>query len=587
MILVSLKSKKLAEQVCALVSKSGLQIKEVDPFGTEVLSALYERSYAAIIVDVNIPSIPAAAQKDILTNIAAKVPVILVDDKSTPGITSDRYGYSSAITVVDSKNNQEIVSTIDTIVLGTDDLRNRISTIPVYNSLIAINMIKKYGGLGILTIDASSFVKISTNYGSAVYQQMQEILEDILFKLWGTEGSFRKNDVIVRRVSSQNEYLVFLDRSRATGALPYPGALEKIADRISIRLHNALWDELFAPFDKKRAPSCVDNIPLIGVGFFGVLNNPCMNTAEILSQGLDASKQMAMSQQKRGKERQRELMHSLIQSDELLTPNYQAVFRLQEISKEDMDEVKSENSIAPIASTIFGFESLIRVNQDEVTKQNVCATGVDSKYLRPDVMFSLAKNTKVALELDQACMKHAAKYAQGLPGCLMINILPRNLYHIDKLKEQFKNLDSVVFEVSESEAINNFDLMLKAKESLKKSNMGIAADDFGKGYSSIERVIKIRPNVIKFDRSMITDIHKDPIKKVYVKGLVEAAEILEAEVLVEGVEIWEEAAVLKEMGVSLVQGFLFHRPQPVGIIKKQLEEAKDKEKSKTNLNAAS
>ena len=42
MILVSLKSKKLAEQVCALVSKSGLQIKEVDPFGTEVLSALYE-----------------------------------------------------------------------------------------------------------------------------------------------------------------------------------------------------------------------------------------------------------------------------------------------------------------------------------------------------------------------------------------------------------------------------------------------------------------------------------------------------------------------------------------------------------------
>ena len=305
-----------------------------------------------------------------------------------------------------------------------------------------------------------------------------------------------KNDVIVRRVSSQNEYLVFLDRSRATGALPYPGALEKIADRVSIRLHNALWDELFAPFDKKRAPSCVDNIPLIGVGFFGVLNNPCMNTAEILSQGLDASKQMAMSQQKRGRERQRELMHSLIQSEELLTPNYQGVFRLQEISKEDMDEVKSTNSIAPIASSIYGFESLIRVNQDEASRQNVCASGVDSKYLRPDVMFSLAKNTKVALELDQACMRYAAKYAKGLPGCLMINILPRNLYHIDKLKEQFSSLNSVVFEVSESEAINNFDLMLKAKESLKQSNMGIAADDFGKGYSSIERVIKIRPMLL-------------------------------------------------------------------------------------------
>ena len=84
--------------------------------------------------------------------------------------------------------------------------------------------------------------------------------------------------------------------------------------------------------------------------------------------------------------------------------------------------------------------NLIRVNQDEASRQNVCASGVDSKYLRPDVMFSLAKNTKVALELDQACMRHAAKYAKGLPGCLMINILPRNLYHIDKLKEQFSSI---------------------------------------------------------------------------------------------------------------------------------------------------
>ena len=177
-------------------------------------------------------------------------------------------------------------------------------------------------------------------------------------------------------------------------------------------------------------------------------------------------------------------------------------------------------------------------------------------------------------------MRHAAKHATGLPGSIMINILPRNLYHIDKLKDQFEKLDKVVFEVSESEAINNFDLMLKAKESLKNSNMGIAADDFGKGYSSIERVIKIRPNLIKFDRSMITDIHKDPIKKVYVKGLVEAAEILDAEVLVEGVELWEEAEVLKKMGVSLVQGFLFHKPQPAELIKEQLEEAKKKSKKK-------
>ena len=119
-----------------------------------------------------------------------------------------------------------------------------------------------------------------------------------------------------------------------------------------------------------------------------------MDTAEILNHGLDASKQMAISQQKRGKERQRELMHSLIQSEGLLTPNYQAVFYLQDITKKDVEAVEKTNSIAPIASTIFGFESLIRVNVKEASKQNVFDTGVDSKFLRPDVMFSLAKNYK-------------------------------------------------------------------------------------------------------------------------------------------------------------------------------------------------
>ena len=88
---------------------------------------MYEESYLAIIVDVNIPAIPSAAQKDLLTNIASKIPVVLIDDKGAPELTSDRYAYSSAITVLDSSKPEEIMSTIDTIVHGTDNLRSRVS----------------------------------------------------------------------------------------------------------------------------------------------------------------------------------------------------------------------------------------------------------------------------------------------------------------------------------------------------------------------------------------------------------------------------------------------------------------------------
>jgi len=152
----------------------------------------------------------------------------------------------------------------------------------------------------------------------------------------------------------------------------------------------------------------------------------------------------------------------------------------------------------------------------------------------------------------------------------MVNILPRNLYYIDRLKVHFSKVLRIMFEVSESEAINNLELMMKSRDHLEKHAMGIAADDFGKGYSSLERIIKIKPDVIKFDRGMIQEIDKDPVKQAYVRGLVTAAKILNTTILAEGVETWNEAQVLKDMGIELIQGFLFHRPQAAKSIFTQL-----------------
>ena len=207
MILISLKSRKLTDQLAKYVEDNGLSVRKVDPASDDFLVSLYEEDYSAIITEGELPSIPRAAQKDLLSTLASKIPVVLIDERSREELSSDKHAFSSAITVVNSNQPEEIISTLDSIVRGPNNLRSRISTIPVYNSQIAINMIKQFGGLGILTIDASSFIKISTNYGSAVYQQMQAILEEILFELWGTEGCFRKNDVIVRKASSQNEFL--------------------------------------------------------------------------------------------------------------------------------------------------------------------------------------------------------------------------------------------------------------------------------------------------------------------------------------------------------------------------------------------
>ena len=578
MIIIAIQDKSLAKRLKDDLYEASLDARIVNCSDKSFITEFYKDDVSAIIAEDHFKHLPFEAVADVLNSMASRIPVLIL---RSGRINKDLESYSThefsdASTVLDINNYNEILTTASLFygLTSHTGIKSKCKSIPYYNSQIPISMLSLFGGLGVLTIDASGFNKISVEYGSDVYTKVKDVFHDILFNLWGKPGSFRDDDVICRKSVASNSYMIFMTRSRETGALPYPGALERIADRISHTIHNALWEELFKPRAERRIPLCLETIPSFGVGFFGLLNNPCIDIQEILDSGLEASKVMAQSQIKRGRERKREMMQTLIQSELLLQPFYQAVFDLQAMSKEVVDEVKSSKSISPIRDHIYGFESLIRVNKDELHELDSFENGIETRFLRPDVLFALAKNTKVALELDQACMRHAARCSSDLPGILMINILPRNLYYIERLRDTFERQNDLMFEISESEAINNFDLMIQSRDYLEANNIGIAADDFGKGYSSLERIIRIKPQVIKFDRGIIQDVDKDQVKQAYVQGLVQAAKILNTTILAEGVETWEEAETLKNMGVHLIQGFLLHRPEKEEQIQEQLQSSK-------------
>ena len=162
--------------------------------------------------------------------------------------------------------------------------------------------------------------------------------------------------------------------------------------------------------------------------------------------------------------------------------------------------------------------------------------------------------------------------AVTLPGRLMVNILPRNLLHLERLTHLLSPRSDIVFEISESEGVSNPKLMSKVRDYISTLGCSIAADDFGNGYASIERVIKLKPEIIKLDRSLVDGIHKDAAKKMFVEGIVRAAKEVSALILAEGVEEWEEAEVVQSLGIDLIQGFLCHRPQSLEEITSQLAE---------------
>jgi len=558
-----------------LLNEHGIPIKNCNINNLSAgLTQLYSHDTTAVVIDPECLLMPTNAWFDMISSLGRRIPVVVVG-KNQGGNESPRIRHSgSSLTWLENPSAEDILSVLDACgAIGIDFRRVIRDVIPIYNPQVPIHMLQNHGALSLLVIDASSFRKIAIEYGSEVYHRVQECFNQILYDQWGTAGCFRTTDILCRRTVQSNSYYIFLEQSRTAQSVPAPGVLEKLADRLAIRIQNAFWREIFVDRARRMMPDCIRIVPDISIGFGTSIHNPCVDPMELIEQLLESSMDESRVQAKRMRDRQRELMQTLIQTPGLLEPHYQGVFHLPQLTKEIVSSARQHKSVRPLKDILFGFESLIRVKGDAIDAIYDVAGPVymESRYLRPDVLFALSHSAKVGLELDQACLQQAIKNSGRLPGILLLNILPRNLYNIDRLRPIFKDRKNIMFEVSESEAISNLELMMKVRESLSRSNMLIAADDFGKGYNGLEQIIRIKPDLIKLDRSLIQDIHNDLPKQAFVGGLVRAAQIARSTVLAEGVELWEEAEVLQHMGIDLIQGFLLHKPQPASQIERDLD----------------
>ena len=88
----------------------------------------------------------------------------------------------------------------------------------------------------------------------------------------------------------------------------------------------------------------------------------------------------------------------------------------------------------------------------------------------------------------------------------------------------------------------------------------IALDDLGEGYAGLSWLVKLTPDIAKLDMSLVRDIDKSRLKRELVASMVGVCRRARTVIVAEGIETAEEAAVLRDLGCDLLQGYHFAKP---------------------------
>ncbi|MDR2309227.1 MAG: EAL and GGDEF domain-containing protein [Paucimonas sp.] len=223
------------------------------------------------------------------------------------------------------------------------------------------------------------------------------------------------------------------------------------------------------------------------------------------------------------------------------------------------------------------FQPIVCLSERRILGYEALSRGPSNSPLHsPLNLFAVARQAGRLSELEVLCRETACRRFSelNLSGKLFLNVSPESLlephYPSGRTLKMLEAVglppSRVVIELTEQTPTEDFQLLFNALHHYRDMGFSIALDDLGAGYSSLRLWSELRPDYVKIDRHFIDGIHQDPLKREFVGSILQIARASRAQVIAEGIELGEELAVLGDMGVDLVQGYLLGRPQefPLG-----------------------
>ena len=123
--------------------------------------------------------------------------------------------------------------------------------------------------------------------------------------------------------------------------------------------------------------------------------------------------------------------------------------------------------------------------------------------------------------------------------------------------------EALVVELTEHAVVEDYDILTRSLDLLRQMGVRVAVDDAGSGYASLRHILRVKPDLIKLDVSLIADIDHDRDKLALATGITSFAREVGIKVLAEGIETAAQLECVTTLGVDYAQGYHLGRPGPL------------------------
>ncbi len=248
---------------------------------------------------------------------------------------------------------------------------------------------------------------------------------------------------------------------------------------------------------------------------------------------------------------------------------YDEKYSIRQEYKENLDwATKIKNaitykSIIPFYQPIFdnnsgkivSYECLMRLKER------------DGTIIKPVKFLEIAKKTRLYPELTKIMIQKSCQHFSTLSTSFSINLSFKDMTNLEittYIQEQIRHYkveDRIIFEILESEGIENYEEIASFIHKMHGMGCKIAIDDFGSGYSNYEHLLKLHVDFIKIDGSLIKNIDSDANARIIVQTILDFARKLQIKTVAEFVHNQAILNHIKELEIDRSQGFFLGEPK--------------------------